>query len=341
MIGRSLSQFSLFMGVARLRALFTLIGLTGLLSLMLNAVEGAWVIPVQSALVIIAIVGSAAIIISGLEAYERGRWMGLLLPAFGAVLLGFFVLPQFLLPLTGAGVGWVIAGLLVFRSRAPMEYQKAVRHLRKSDYGEAVKIMDGLVKNEPNTLEHLRFRAELLRLWGKLDRAKRDYRTMTEIDADSALAFNGLAEVCLQSGHYDEALVAAQRAAELAPQEWVALYNLGMIEDRLGASDQGAAQLAITHLEKALALKVPDARHRLLIHLYLARAHARLGAMGDAQEAVADLRKHKVGLSEWETILKSEQAETLRAVIGDDIETANGLISGELDVTGMIPGRIA
>jgi len=164
---------------------------------------------------------------------------------------------------------------------------------------------------------------------------------MTEIDADSALAFNGLAEVCLQSGHYDEALVAAQRAAELAPQEWVALYNLGMIEDRLGASDQGAAQLAITHLEKALALKVPDARHRLLIHLYLARAHARLGAMGDAQEAVADLRKHKVGLSEWETILKSEQAETLRAVIGDDIETANGLISGELDVTGMIPGRIA
>lgn len=35
---------------------------------------------------------------------------------------------------------------------------------------------------------------------GKLDRARRDYQKMTQIDPTSAVAFNGLAEVNLQAG---------------------------------------------------------------------------------------------------------------------------------------------
>ena len=120
-----------------------------------------------------------------------------------------------------------------------MEYQQAVKHLRKSEYAEAVKSMDSLIKQEPRDPNHYRFRAELLRLWGKLDRAKKDYQRMTELDPKSAVGYNGLAEVYLQAGDYDDALEAGQRAAELAPDEWVALYNLGMIEDRLGRSQRG------------------------------------------------------------------------------------------------------
>jgi predicted Zn-dependent protease len=327
MIERWIRQFSLFLGPARLRAFFLLIAVTGLTSLILNAVNGEWVVTVQTLLAVIAVGGSLIILLGRMESYDRGRWLALLLPAFGALVLGIFVVPQYLLPLAGAGFGWIVAGLLLFRSRSPMEYQKAVKHLRKSEFAEAVKTMDGLIKEQPDTPEHLRFRAELLRVWGKLDRAKRDYRKMTELDPNSAVAYNGLAEVSLQAGDYQDALVAGRRAAELAPDEWVAMYNLGMIEDRLGNALDAAV-----HLERAIALKVPDARHRLLIDLYLARAYARLGEAARAQDAVLELRKHKSGLDEWDTILKSEQADTLRAVIGDDVIAARELASGKMDV---------
>lgn len=327
MIERWIRQFSLFLGPARLRVFFLLIAGTGLTSLILNTIDGDWVVTVQTALAGIAVAGSLFIILGRMEPYDRGRWLALLLPALGALVLGIFIVPQYLLPLAGAGFGWIIAGLLLFRSRSPMEYQKAVKHLRKSEFAEAVKTMDGLIKEEPDKPEHLRFRAELLRVWGKLDRAKRDYRKMTELDPNSAVAYNGLAEVCLQAGDLQEALTAGQRAAELAPDEWVAMYNLGMIEDRLGKALDAAV-----HLEKAIALKVPDARHRLLIDLYLARAYARLGETARAQDAVIELRKHKSGLDEWDTILKSDQAETLRAVIGDDVAVARELAAGTTDV---------
>lgn len=329
-IERLFRRFSLFLGPRRLQWLFLLIALTGLVSLMLNAVKGDWVVPVQTALLLIAVVGSLIIILGKMEPYDRGRWLAIASPSLGALIIGIFIVPQFLLPLAGGAVGWIVAGMLLFRSRTPMEYQKAVRLLRKNEYAEAVKVMDGLIKEDPDKPEHLRFRAELLRVWGKLDRAKRDYRKMTELDPQSPVAFNGLAEVCLQAGQLDEALAAAERAAELAPDEWVALYNLGMIEDRL---DRAADTTA--HLEKALALKVPDARHRLLIHVYLARAYARLGDGARAQQAALDIRKQKSGLQEWDTILNSEQADTLRAVIGEDVEAARALVGGTMDVMAL------
>jgi tetratricopeptide (TPR) repeat protein len=328
---RTFTDFAYFLGAARLRALFIVIAGTGFLSLMLNAVKGQeWVIPVQSALFLIAVVGAAVIIVGKLEREDRQRWIALLVPAVGAIILAVFFLPHLALVLVGGAVGWIVAGLIVFRGRSPIEYQKAIRHLRRSEYEQAVKIMDGVIKDEPNQPNHYRFRAELLRLWGKLDRARRDYVKMTELDPQSAVAFNGLAEVDLQAGRFDEALDAANAAAALAPDEWVALYNLGMIEDRLARSND-----AVTHLARALELGVRDARHRLLIHLYLARAHARLGDTASAQAAVIALRKDKGGLNEWSTILVSDQAETLRAVIGADVETAGQLIAGKLDVSAL------
>ena len=326
-ISRRFDDFALFLGPARLRALFVLIAATGLISLILNGVDGEWVTPVQSALVLVALVGAAVIIVGKMDAEDRGRWLALLLPSFGALVLALTVLPNLALPLFGAAVGWIVAGAFFFRSRAPMEYQQAVKHLRRSEYAEAVKTMDILIKQEPRNPDHYRFRAELLRLWGKLDKAKKDYQRMTELQPKSPVAYNGLAEVQLQAGNYEAAKAAGERAAELAPAEWVALYNLGMIEDRLGQS-----QDVVDHLDAALALKVPDARHCLLIHLYRARAYARLGDAAAAQDAAIEVRKHKNGLEEWQKILQSDQAEVLRATLGDDVAAAAEIAAGRSDV---------
>ncbi len=330
MITRLYDRFSLFLGPARLRTLFFLIAATGFASLVFNAIEGDWVVPAQMIMLAAALVGAAVIIGGRMEPEERGRWIGILIPAVGAVILAITVLPNLALPLIGAAVGWIVAGGFIFRARAPMEYQQAVKYLRKNEYAEAVKSMDIVIKQEPRNPDHYRFRAEVLRVWGKLDRARKDYQRMTELAPKSAVAFNGLAEVCLQAGDYDAARAAGLRAAQLAPDEWVALYNLGMIEDRLGMATE-----AVEHLQKALALKVPDARHRLLIYLYLARAYARLGDAAAAQDAAIQVRKHRNGLEEWEKLLESDQAETLRDALGDDVGAAAELARGRLDVMAL------
>jgi tetratricopeptide (TPR) repeat protein len=318
-----LDRFIFFMGAARLRALFLWLATTGLASLILNVVveEYDWARPAQTLLALAAIIGAAVIIVTRLEPDERRRWFAILAPALGAVVLAFTVATQFALPLLGGAVGWIVTGLLLFRSKTPTEMRLAVRALRKSDYAGAVKYIDELIHDEPANPNLYRFRAEVLRVWGKTDRARRDYLKMTELEPESAVAFNGLAEVYLQTGDHAKALTAAQRAAELAPDEWVALYNLGMIEDRLARSAD-----ARDHLERALALRVRDARHRLLMHLYRARAHARLGERDLALRAIADLRRERTGLDEWRKLIASDQAHTLRAVLGDDIALAERLL---------------
>lgn len=324
-----IDRFRLFLGPARLRALFILIAVTGLASLMLNVVidDYDWVRPVQSLLALIALVGAVVIIGGRLDPAERGRWSAILMPAIGALILAGTVLTDFALPLIGAALGWIVAGLFLFRAKMPMAYQKAIRALRKADYETAVKVMDQIIKEEPDNPGHYRFRAELLRLWGKLDRARRDYVRITELDPESAVGFNGLAEVSLQAGDFRRAHEAALRAAALAPDDWVALYNLGMIEDRL--RDSAAA---IEHLSAALEQKVPDARHRLLIHLYLLRAYARTNQPEAAAEQLKKMQRLRSGLEEWQKILADDQAATLRAVLGADVELATELIAGRMPI---------
>jgi Flp pilus assembly protein TadD len=322
-----IDRLRLFLGPARLRALFLLIAGTGLASLMLNAFAGddPNVRVIQLILAAAAVFGGTAIVLGRMEAQERGRWLAILAPAYGLIVIGILVLPQFGLAFLGGAVGWVIAGSFIFRVRTPPGYRTAIKALRKNDYAGAVAAMDEVIRDDPDDPAHYRFRAELLRLWGKLDRARRDYQKMAELRPDSAEAWNGLAEVGLQAGDYERAHEAALKAAELAPGDWVALYNLGMIEDRLKDSPA-----VIEHLTRALDSKVPEARHRLLIDLYLARACVRLGDVeraGHWQDAMA---RQRSGLEEWEKILEHEQAATLRAVLGEDVETASVLLDGRL-----------
>lgn len=323
-----IQRLQLFLGPARLRLFILLLGGTGLISLILNSIVDVydWVRPAQSLLVLVFLVGAALIFGGRMERAERLRWALVLAPAVGALALAFF-LPDLSLVFVGAAFGWVVAALFSLRSRARIEYQRAIKLLRKEQYAEAVKIMDALIQQEADDPNHYRFRAEILRLSGKLGQARRDYHKMIEIAPEMAVGYNGLAEVCLQAGDYAEAREAALGAYQRAPQEWVAPYNLGMIEDRLNMPEA-----AVEHLQAALALRVPDARHRLLIYLYLIRAYSRLGDAAGAQDSLHALKQHKHGLEEWQSILANSMAATLREVLAADVETAQALIDGKLDV---------
>lgn len=323
-------QIRIFLGEQHLRALFILLALTGFANLVFYAIDADWSQDAQTLSVLVFIVGLIIIIGSRLESYERGRWASIMLPAFVLVIFGV-VMPELGLLFFGGAFGWIVTSMFLFRTRGAMEYRQAVKHLRRNEYDSAVEEMSDLIKREPEVGQHYRFRAEILRLWGKLDRARRDYEKMIQIDPDSAVAFNGLAEVNLQAKHFDKAQAAAQRAFELAPDEWVASYNLGMIEDRLQDSEN-----AIKHLNHALDCKVKDARHRLLIHVYLARAYSRLGNIEEANKQVDYIKRLPNGLSEWQTIMDSPQAGTLRAVIADDIKLAERLMNDKTNVTDLI-----
>jgi tetratricopeptide (TPR) repeat protein len=322
-----IDRLRLFLGPARLRALFLLIAGTGLISLVLNAFasDDPNIRVFQLILAGVAVFGSTAIVLGRMEAQERGRWLAILAPAYGLVVIGIVVLPQFGLAFLGGAVGWIVAGTFIFRVRTPPGYRTAIKALRKGDMAGAVAAMDEVIKDDPDDPAHYRFRAELLRLWGKLDRARRDYQKMAELTPNSAEAWNGLAEVGLQAGEYEGAREAAIKAAELAPTDWVALYNLGMIEDRLKDS-----KAVIKHLSEAIGQKVPEVRHRLLIYLYLTRAAVRMGDRTRATEWLDGLRRQRGGLEEWEKILEHEQAATLRSVLGADVDTASALLDGRM-----------
>lgn len=326
-----IQNFRTWLGERRFWALVGMLGITGFASLVLQLLNTETTILSQNALAAAFLLGTILIVGSRMDVEQRGRWSAILIPSFGFVLLGVIFLPQYLVIFLGAGFGWALIALMLFgNERSPMQYREAVKAMRKNDYKKAVEMMDSLIKEESDKPNHYRFRAELLRLWGKLGRARRDYQSMIEKsdnEADLAVAYNGLAEVDLQAGNYEDALEFANKAYELAPDEWVAAYNLGMIADRLSDND-----LALDSLQKALDAKIPDSRHRLLVYLWQARALARQNEQDKAQSAIENLKQEKLGLKEWQNILPDEQAKVLRDVLEEDVNLAEKLVNDEIAI---------
>jgi tetratricopeptide (TPR) repeat protein len=141
-------------------------------------------------------------------------------------------------------------------------------------------------------------------------------------------AYDGLSGLEMQLGKFDAALESAEKAYELAPNQWITAYNVGLLHDRLGHAEQ-----VLDYLETRLTAHVPDSRHRLLIALYKIRAYARLGDTEAAKDELAYLRKEKGGLQEWQRILASDQAVIVRHNFAEDVELASALISGQKNVT--------
>lgn len=331
-----MKRFQIFLGPTKFKLFMALLAITGLISLIMNvfADQYQWVTSAQTVLVMVFLVGAGYLIMSRLPGEERKRWLGIIIPAVLAIIVGSSFYPQVTGLFVGAGVGWIVAGIFLFNSfGAPQNYKVAVKAMRKQEYDVAIEAMTELIKQEHDKPEHYRFRAELFRLWGKLKLARKDYQKMIELDSASAIAYNGLAEVELQARNYQKALDAAQKAHELAPDEWVAVYNLGMIEDRMKASEQ-----ALDHLNQAIDLKIPDSRHRLLVHLYRIRAYMRLNDETAANDALNAMKNEKSGLEEWQVIMTADEAKALRDVLEDDIALANALITGDKDLSALTVG---
>ncbi len=322
-----IKRFRIFLGPRRFRAFIALLVITGLASLALNVIgtRSPLVTAAQTGLLIIFLLGASLMVLGRLPVEERLRWLAIIVPSVLGIVIGSLALPQLSGIFLGAGLGWIVAGIFIFGDfRGPQNYRRAVKAMRKGDYGAAIASMTAEIKEKAAQPEHYRFRAELHRLAGDLPAARKDYRRMTKLDEASAVAFNGLAEVELQAGNLASARKAAVKAHELAPDEWVAAYNLGMIEERLRADDA-----AREHLSVALRLGMPDSRHRLLAQLYLWRIHQRRADERSGREALKALRREKAGLEEWQVIMSADEAGALRDVLSGDIDEARSLIMGE------------
>lgn len=314
-----------WLGVGRFRLLVGLLVITGIASLILQAAfpDESWSLGAQTALVLVFLL-SAFTIVGGVLAPEtRNRLAFIVLPALAAAALGVMLIDWLVLFL-GAAVGWLIAAQLLLRNPEKREYKLAIRALRKSDYPQAIAHMNALIAKEPKVPQHYGFRAQLHRLNDDLRRAARDYEKVIALDPDSSVGANGMAEVCLQKGDLKEARRWGELAYQKAPNEWVAVYNLGMIAER-----QKDDEAAMEYLHQALALHIPDSRHRLLTYLWLARICQRTGKTDEAEQMVKQLRKEKKGLREWETILESQEAASLRLLLQQDVRSAKSLAEGQ------------
>lgn len=254
---------------------------------------------------------------------RRGRpWQGRLLVVGPAlILLGLAALvADWRLFFVGGALGWLLVALFIRRGRTGLKYQAAIRHLRAGELDQALAVMDGLIRAGPDDAEPLRFRAELLRLAGHLEKAARDYERLIALLPESADGYIGLAELWVQRGDYQRAQDCAQQGAARDPRGWTPAYTLALIADR-----QGDAPGAIAHAQAALDAGIPDRRFRLLVHLWLARGHARLGQWEEARAAVSQVRADSRAFAEWDAILAGEQAGQIRAMLGADVQIARAL----------------
>lgn len=301
---------------------------TGLASLILNLVAGDqdWSLAGQTILVVLFLGIATWTVGSRLQGPNRLRLFFTILPALGLVLLAL-ILPASIFPLMlGLAFGWLLASQFLLRHRMSPEYKEAIKQLRNQDYKKAAKAITELINKEPNDVNHYRFRAEMYRLAGQMNKAIKDYEKACEVAPDDPTGYNGLAEVYLQQGDYETAREYGLDAFEREPDFWVAPYNLGMIEDRLDNS-----QAVIEHLNIVLNRGLPDSRHRLLTYFWLARAYYRLGDSAQSEKMLDKMMHEKAGLKEWTIILEDEQASTLRGVLADDVELARAVIEDHAD----------
>jgi hypothetical protein len=82
-----IEQFRIFLGPVRLRAFFLLLALTGLASLIFSALDVTWAAAAQLFMVAVFIDGALVIVGGRLDPDSRNRWIAILVPAVGLILL--------------------------------------------------------------------------------------------------------------------------------------------------------------------------------------------------------------------------------------------------------------
>ena len=320
-----LREVSLWLGEGRVRALLVLLGVTGLASVLLQvgAPDQPWSLSAQTGLVLVFLLGAVYIIAGRLTPVARRSMLIRVLPALGALALGA-IIPNLLPLFLGAGFGWLLVSQFALRDTEQREYKLAIKAMRHQDYKAAIEQMNTLIDRDPKDARHYAFRAQLFRLKKDLRRAHYDYQQVIALAPETGVGQNGLAELFLQEDNLPEARKWGEAAYAQAPQDWVALYNLGMIAER-----QQDHTASAEYLQTALDLGLPDSRHRLLTKLWLTKSLYRLGKQVEAQQIATQMKREKSGLSEWKTILGSDEADSVRHLLQEDIRQAEILLLGE------------
>jgi hypothetical protein len=57
--------------------------------------------------------------------------------------------------------------------------------------------------------------------------------------------------------------------------------------------------------------------------------------MDAAEESLKQMKRLRGGLNEWQILMQSDQAATLRAALEDDIQTAEALITDEMTLDAL------
>jgi len=85
---------------------------------------------------------------------------------------------------------------------------------------------------------------------GELDQAIAGYREAIALDADLAIAWNGLSMALAQQGSLDEAIDAARRLVELEPEDPLSHTNLSRLLQQKGLIPEAEdAMAAATRLQ--------------------------------------------------------------------------------------------
>jgi len=87
-------------------------------------------------------------------------------------------------------------------------------------------------------------RGTVLAADGKLEPARREFASATQIDPDNASAWSNLGAACALLGRYDEARSAYDRALVLRPNDWQTRYNLGLLFARTDEPQEAMRQLS-------------------------------------------------------------------------------------------------
>lgn len=321
-----LRDIRLWLGPQRINLLIAALVVTGLLSVLLGlAADGGWVTTAQSILAIAFIGAAVTITATRMAPAGRRRLLFTVGPSLGLGVLAFLA-PANLFPfILGGAFGWLLAAQFFVQEPTLMEYRVAVRHMRKEEYREAIKVINKLVKDEPRNLEHLDFRARLFQLNGNTKNAMDDFELMLKIAPDDPRGYSGLSGIYVQKNDFETARDFSEKAFEREPNNPAVPHDLAMIEDRLGNSDA-----VIDYIHEAQQLGLRESRLLLLAYLWLARAHHHLGEAQAADAALAKLLQQRQGLNEWKRILADEQSATVRKTYEDDIATAQKAIDFKL-----------
>ncbi|MEZ4600267.1 MAG: PEP-CTERM system TPR-repeat protein PrsT [Syntrophotaleaceae bacterium] len=169
-------------------------------------------------------------------------------------------------------------GLERVKNEIPLNIRLAELYAGQQKFGQAVTILEGLLRRHPDNVSAIFLLASLHDQIGDKRKAKELYQEVIGKKADHIPALNNLAYLFADNyGNLDEALRLAAQAFQLNPGDPGIMDTLGYVLLRLGRHAE-----ALPYLKNAVA-KLPEQPDVLL---HLAQAYSGAGKTDQAEEAL-------------------------------------------------------